>query len=174
MARLFEMPDATMHARLKELEPEATEGRKRLFRVRMVHDLLRGAMLDPTAERARLQSAQADSQEMKNAVERGELLKAAEIERDIGRGLSDFKARMLAIPRSIAPLLVGLESASDAEAVVDEAVRNALEALAVVAEIGEAAYEAAAKANDKPVGGQASKAKPRSKRRARSMADGEG
>lgn len=51
-----------------------------------------------TAERARLAKEQADAQALKNAALRGELVPAADVEREWGDVLRQVRARILAVP----------------------------------------------------------------------------
>jgi phage terminase Nu1 subunit (DNA packaging protein) len=88
-----------------------------------------------TAERARLAREQADGQALKNAVLRGELVPAADVERAWGDFLRQVRGRLLAVPSRLRA--AGELSGAEAEA-VDRALRVAL------AELGQAGLVEAA------------------------------
>lgn len=77
-----------------------------------------------TGERARLARAQADAQELKNAALRGELLPAAEVERDWADTLRGLRSRLLSVPSRVRQAL-GHMTASDVDA-IDRELRGAL------------------------------------------------
>jgi phage terminase Nu1 subunit (DNA packaging protein) len=77
-----------------------------------------------TEQRARLASAQADLAELKAAEKRGELLDAAEVEREWGGVLRTVRAGMLAVPSRIGARLPHLD-AVDLDA-IDREIRDAL------------------------------------------------
>jgi terminase small subunit / prophage DNA-packing protein len=79
-----------------------------------------------TAERARLARAQAEAQEMKNAVARGELLDADEVTRAWSDVLRQVRAQVLAVPSRVRQAM-NLDGASTE--VIDREVRAALERL---------------------------------------------
>jgi len=79
-----------------------------------------------TAERARLAKEQADAQAMKNATLRGELVKAADVERAWADILRNLRARILAVPARVRPVLNLDHAGTDA---LDRELRTALEEL---------------------------------------------
>ncbi|WP_158873988.1 terminase small subunit [Antarcticirhabdus aurantiaca] len=81
--------------------------------------------LDLTAERARLAKEQADAQEMKNAVGRGELLKAADVQRAWADILRMVQALMLSLSSKVQQKLPHL-TAHDIDE-IDRVVRRILE-----------------------------------------------
>jgi terminase small subunit / prophage DNA-packing protein len=80
-------------------------------------------VLDLTKERARLAKEQADEKELKNAVLRGDLLPAAEVEATWSDFLRGLRSRMLALP-SRAQVTAGLTQAQTLA--VDKELRLAL------------------------------------------------
>lgn len=83
-------------------------------------------VLDLTAERARLAKEQADGQELKNRVARGELLVAADVERTWSDALRRLRAGMLAVTGRVRAATT--IEAADA-AIIDREIRDALTAL---------------------------------------------
>ena len=89
-----------------------------------------GEGLDLVQERARLAAEQADGQAMKNAVLRGELIQAEDVERIFGALVTSARAAFLALPHKAAPLVVGKTSPVEAQAVLTGLVHEALASLA--------------------------------------------
>jgi terminase small subunit / prophage DNA-packing protein len=83
-----------------------------------------GGIASAAAERARLIREQADAQAMKNAVARGEVLDAGEVERKWSEGFREVRSAMLAVPSRCAGRLPYL-SRSDVS-LIDQLVREAL------------------------------------------------
>ena len=79
-------------------------------------------------ERARLAREKADSESMKNARSRGDLLDAKEVERSWAEILRDVRSRMLAVPNRLQQRLAHLTASDTHE--IDIEIREALEALA--------------------------------------------
>jgi phage terminase Nu1 subunit (DNA packaging protein) len=77
-----------------------------------------------TEQRARLASAQADLAELKAAEKRGDLLDAAEVERECSGVLRTVRAGMLAVPSRVGARLPHLTAADVDE--IDREVRDAL------------------------------------------------
>jgi terminase small subunit / prophage DNA-packing protein len=84
---------------------------------------------DLVAERARLASAQADAQEMKNAALRGELLPRHDVTAAVQSAFARVRARLLALPAKIAPVVVGA-TVAQAKDRIEDAVHEALTELA--------------------------------------------
>jgi len=82
--------------------------------------------LDLAAERARLAKEQADGQEMKNAILRRELLLRDDVEAFINSANARVRARMLGVPSKAAPVARTAGSTAEAEAVIREAIYEAL------------------------------------------------
>lgn len=82
--------------------------------------------LDLDRERARLAKEQADAQELKNAVTRGELLMAADVERTWTDACRQLRSAMLAVTGRVRAATT--IEAADA-AVIDREIRDALTAI---------------------------------------------
>lgn len=163
---MWEVTPQAMSQRLHGLKPDEENPKRYKFLRALGYMQSRtkdGEVLDPIAERARLQKAQADHQEMVNATKRGELLDAAECERDWLRVLTEVKTNLLSIPRKAAPLLVGVPSIPEIEQHLDDAIRDGL-ARAVEAGEGAAGSAPAAAADRQPVGRHAPQAQSRVER----------
>ena len=134
-----------------------------------------GALPEDAARacRARLIKAQAEAQEMENEKVRGELIPQAVVGRAWGEMAMAFRARSLSIPKKCAPQVVGVNSISTIEGILEQMIMEALDELSradysgsaqcdLEAEEGDGvAGEAAAEVDGEPVGGSVSKAKPR-------------
>lgn len=83
-------------------------------------------VLDLTAERARLAREQADGQEIKNRISRGELLLVADVERTWADAFRRLRAGMLAVTGRIRAATT--IEAADA-AIIDREIRDALTAI---------------------------------------------
>jgi len=81
-------------------------------------------------ERARLASEQADAQEMKNAVTRGELLPRDDVHKAVTGAFARVRAKLLALPSKIAPRVVGQRSTAAVKEKISDAVNEALRELA--------------------------------------------
>ena len=86
----------------------------------------KSAELDLDRERARLAKEQADGQEIKNSISRGELLLAADVERTWADALRRLRAGMLAVTGRVRAATT--IEAADA-AIIDREIRDALTAL---------------------------------------------
>lgn len=86
--------------------------------------------VDLAAERARLARMQADAQEIKNAVLRGELVPADEIEAASIAVHSAVQRRLLALPRKLAPLVAVENEPRACEEIIREHVVEALQKIA--------------------------------------------
>lgn len=82
--------------------------------------------LDLPAERARLAKEQADGQEMKNAVTRGELLPRSEVTAAVTSAFARVRARLLAVPTKTAPLLLGVSDLADLTGKLSDGIHEAL------------------------------------------------
>jgi len=85
------------------------------------------AILDLTQERARLARVQGDGQELKNQVVRGELVAAADVEREWSGILREVRAGMLTVPGRVHQKIPHLDASE--VALIDREVRDVLEAL---------------------------------------------
>lgn len=92
--------------------------------------------LDLTEERARLAKEQADAQEMKNAVSRGELLARQDVTAAITASFARVRARLLAMPSKLAPSVIGVPTLAAIKKKISDAVKEALEELASTVVVG--------------------------------------
>lgn len=131
----------TIAARLAEVAPAARAGRGPRYRLADVIPAIYGAppgtpdapagpgprldRLNLTTESARLKRAQADKTELEVSVLRGELIPSETVSLVWSQFVSAARARVLAIPSTAAPRVVGL-TVREAEIELREMVRAAL------------------------------------------------
>ena len=84
---------------------------------------------DYLTARARRETAQADMAEMEAAELRGELVRADEIEAHWGALVVAFRARMMLVAPSVAPLIAAPGKVAEVQAKIQEAVFEALNEL---------------------------------------------
>lgn len=138
-------------------------------------------VLDLATERARLAKEQADKVALENAVSRNELMPEAEVISTWQGIITAARAKFLALPTKMAPILAPLTDPIDVQAKLTAAVNDSLSDLVDDPEYGGSEDEdadgddeeegdedvaPAAPSNRKPVGRQVSKAKPGRKQRA--------
>ena len=101
--------------------------------------------LDLQAERARLAKEQADSKEMENAIERGDLVYIESVAKQIEGQLTKVRTKLLAIPTKYAPELHATATAREIQLLLEQAITEALNELVGYsqAEAGEEADEEA-------------------------------
>lgn len=169
---------------LEDLEPDEMErqGTRTVRRYRMArvvaHLMGRGGEkeLDLNAERARLAKEQADKIERENMIARGELVVIAAVEKWAEELFHEVKAKLLGLPRSLAPLFAGMSEPRHVEEKLEDAIHESLRFLSaadareVVGE-GDEGIDPAAEADGEPVGGSASKAESREQRGAGALVD---
>ena len=95
-----------------------------------------GGKLDLTAERARFASAQADDREMKNALARRDQITVGEFHQMMTSAFARVRAKLLALPSKMAPLVVGAKTAAEAQAMLRDTVHEALDELAATTVTG--------------------------------------
>jgi len=88
-----------------------------------------GDQLDLTAERARLAKQQADAKEMENDLTRGELVRFDETVAAWREEFSRARAKLLAMPSKLAPLMVGVKTPAEAQQMIEAVVWEALNEL---------------------------------------------
>ena len=88
-----------------------------------------GEELDKNAELARKAKEEADKLEMENALRRGELREAADVDAAVISAFSRVRSRLLAVPSKLAPKIITAEDASEAEAEISAAIREVLREL---------------------------------------------
>jgi len=134
-----------------------------------------GALPEDAARtcRARLIKAQAEAQEMENEKIRGELIPQIVVGRAWAEMAMAFRARSLSIPKKCAPQVVGVNSISEIEGMLEKMIMEALDELSRADYSGSAqsdleveegdgvAGKAPTEADGQPVGGSVSKVKPR-------------
>lgn len=91
-----------------------------------------GEQLNLSVERARLARVQTSKAELEVAARQRELLPADEVRRVVGGAFHAVRVRLLALGRSVAErcLLAGTQGAAAIQAVIDDAVHEALAELA--------------------------------------------
>ncbi len=118
-------------AALKGIPHDGTEGRYKGWHMTTVLAALDGGeALDLTAERARLAKAQADDREMKNDLARGEQITVAEFHLMVTAAFARVRAKLLALPSKMAPLVMSAKTAAEAQALLRDTVHEALGELA--------------------------------------------
>lgn len=85
--------------------------------------------LDKNAELARKAKEEADKLEMENALRRGELREAADVDAAVIAAFTRVRSRLLAVPSKLAPKVVTAEDANAAEAEISVAIREVLREL---------------------------------------------
>jgi len=87
-------------------------------------------VLDFHEEKARLTKMQADKAEMEVMEMSGELVRVEDVLSDWQSILMDCKGKLLAIPSKVATLVADMDDPAEAQQLVDEHIREALEELA--------------------------------------------
>jgi len=82
--------------------------------------------LDPLFEKARLDKARADKIELELKLKRGEVVERSEVDHEWGELIAALRAKILAVPRKVAPQVHASESVSECEKILKGAVREAL------------------------------------------------
>lgn len=82
------------------------------------------------AARAREMAARAEMAEIELATRRGQMVAVADVTGRVASVLERVRARITAIPGKLAPRLVGTETATEAQVILQEAVREVLTELA--------------------------------------------
>lgn len=142
-----------------------------------------GATIDEAKRRKT--AAEAELAELDLAERRGQVVAVAAVMKFFGDQVSSARARLLALPTKAAPLMVPITDVVEAREQLDAIVRECLNELSGYdagkfgSGLGDAgdglpegdspAMVAAAEVDGKPMGGPVPEAKPRSKRRARTM-----
>jgi len=98
--------------------------------------------LDPRQERAALDQARREAQELRNAQERGELVPGDDLQRTLVHLAMATRSRILAVPSKLAQALAAAESPAQAHKIVEEALCEALEELADEGERAQATLDA--------------------------------
>jgi hypothetical protein len=85
--------------------------------------------LDLTVEKARKEKESADKLEMANAVTRGELVLASDVEEMLGGEYARVKNKLLAAPPKLAPLMIGVKTPAEAQEIIKAVIYEALNEL---------------------------------------------
>lgn len=85
--------------------------------------------LDYNEQRARREFAAADKLELENAVTRGQLVLASEVEDRWGIEFYRVKNKLMAAPPKLAPLMVGIKTPAEAQEIIKKVVIEALNEL---------------------------------------------
>ncbi len=118
-------------AALKGIPHDGKDGRYKAWHMTTVLEALDGGdVLDLTTERARLAKAQADDREMKNALQRGEMMTTASYNLLMTASFGRVRSKLPALPSKMAPLMVGTKEAADAQGKLQEVIYNVLDELA--------------------------------------------
>lgn len=91
-------------------------------------------LFNPIQERARKDKELADKTALENQLRRGELVEAATVRKTWVDTMLLVKSRLLRLPFSIAPLIVGQEDQWKVQVILDDQIRDALSELATVNE----------------------------------------
>jgi len=83
-----------------------------------------------SAEKARHAKEQADSLSMKNAQARGELLPAGEVSAAVTASFARVRAKLLAIPSKLAPVLISIAGVAEVKETIANAIHETLAELA--------------------------------------------
>ena len=122
----------TITRALRDVPHDGKEGRWKAWHMTTVlaaMDNGHGDTLDLTAERARFAAAQADDREMRNDLARGDQITVAEFHLMVTSAFARVRAKMLALPSKMAPLVVGAKNAAEAQAMLRDVVHDALDEL---------------------------------------------
>ena len=152
LAEIFGVNERTIRSWVTGLEPDQVAGKgggrgRHLYSVPRIiehHFAPRdanGEVLDLNAERARVAKEQADKLERDNAIARGDSLEWSKLRPVLIRLWSDARTKLLAMPRKAAPLVVGLQTMPEIEAILDDQIREALEAASEVDDLGDDGHE---------------------------------
>lgn len=166
----FGIDRRTVAKRLQDVPPCRQDDRTSYYLMRDVAALVgsvpeSSGALDLNAERARLAKEQADKTAMENAEKRGVLGNMQKLSEHWAREGANVRTRLLSIPTTAAPQIVGLEIAA-AKDLLENLINDALTELSGPMPGADAGngmadeYAPAAEINGEPVVGQRKKTKP--------------
>ena len=109
--------------------------RERAIRIAMTRPSSSGTkliegLLNPIQERARKDSELADKAALENQLRRGELIETAIIGDKWSEILMRVRSRLLRLPWSLSPLLIGVDDVVKIQITIEEQIRDALTELA--------------------------------------------
>jgi phage terminase Nu1 subunit (DNA packaging protein) len=137
-----------------------------------------GDVLQPQAEKARLDRLRANKVELELQIARGDVVMMSDVIESWAQVGTNIKNKLLSMPTKAAPLVLGCQSLPQVKEVLHELVREALDELSATPPgIGDTVRalpsdEATADDDGEPVGGQVPQAKPRKRGRARAVENG--
>ena len=123
----------TITRALRDVPHDGKEGRYKAWHMTTVlvaMDNGTGDTLDLTAERARFAAAQADDREMKNDLARGDQITVAEFHLMVTSAFARVRAKLLALPSGLAPLIISAKTTAEVQAMIRDGVNAALNELA--------------------------------------------
>ena len=130
----------TITRALRGVPPDGKSGRWDGWYMTTILDALtaNGTMdrLDLTVERSRLTKAQADDREMKNELARGDQITVAEFHMMVTAAFARVRSKLLALPSKLAPLVVSVKTPAEVQAMLKDAVHDALNELAATTAAG--------------------------------------
>jgi Phage DNA packaging protein, Nu1 subunit of terminase len=85
--------------------------------------------IDLTRERARLAKEQADAQQMKNDMQRGDLVEINDVTKTVEEQFLATRAKLLALPTKYGPIIHASADSAEAQEVLREAIVEALDEL---------------------------------------------
>lgn len=106
-------------------------------KLRMAKTQVADGEINIDQERARKERALADRYEMENEFKRGTLVEADAIQRLWGTHIETAKKRLLPLGKSLSHLVVALTNAGEAQRMIDQEIRDALEELSGSREVPE-------------------------------------
>lgn len=129
-------------------------------------------------ERARLAHHQANNEALKEAQLKGDLIQSGEVQKQWSDAVLSMRNKMLSLPSKLAKIAINADSVREIEREAERLVHESLQELLIYerksdssADESAGTGQTATKVDNQRVGGQAPKAKPRSQRRARTVAD---
>ena len=129
----------TITRALRDVPHDGKEGRYKAWHMTTVLAAMAdgpGDTLDLTAERARFAAAQADDREMKNDLARGDQITVAEFHLMVTSAFARVRAKMLALPSKMAPLVAPVMEPAKAQGILRDTVHAALDELSLTQIVG--------------------------------------
>lgn len=87
-------------------------------------------MADKHTEETRLKKAQADKIELELAIKAGEYVPKSDVESAFIDMATQIKTKLLKIPSSLAPVVIGIKDMYEIQQLIEDQIREAMEALA--------------------------------------------
>ena len=116
---------------VENIEPVREAGKVKYYRMaEAVRALFEVEDLHPAEERAKLDRARREKVELELAARRGELVEVGDVEEAWSKRVIAVRARMLAMPNTLAPQVAVESNAADCQRILKESVYAALSELA--------------------------------------------